>query len=187
MGLYNGKNLLDEGAKQLAQASAKGKVKWYNGTKGYGFVTLDNGEDAFCHASVLKEIGHQRLPIGATIVCDLSVSRRGMTVRAIHKVDLSTAQDPAQDTPQRPLGGGQFGDAYQAKFPAGPTTEGKVKFFNHEKGFGYVQPKNGGADIFLHVAALRRSGLQTVMSEQPVRFSTCHGKKGEEVARVELI
>ena len=43
-----------DGDKSLAQASARGKIKWFNGTKGYGFITLDNGGDAFCHASALQ-------------------------------------------------------------------------------------------------------------------------------------
>ena len=84
-----------DGDKSLAQASARGKIKWFNGTKGYGFVTLDNGGDAFCHASVLQSAGHQELPPGASIVCDLADSQRGMQVVAIHTVDLSTAEAPA--------------------------------------------------------------------------------------------
>ena len=43
--------------KSISQASAKGKVKWFNATKGYGFITLDNGGDAFCHASALQASG----------------------------------------------------------------------------------------------------------------------------------
>ena len=63
-----------EGDNSLSQASAKGKIKWFNGTKGYGFVTLDNGGDAFCHASVLQAAGHQELQPGVSIVCDLADS-----------------------------------------------------------------------------------------------------------------
>ena len=44
----------NEGSKPISQASAKGKVKWFNATKSYGFITLDNGGDAFCHASALQ-------------------------------------------------------------------------------------------------------------------------------------
>ncbi|HSS12344.1 MAG TPA: cold shock domain-containing protein, partial [Rhizomicrobium sp.] len=57
--------------KAISQASAKGKVKWFNATKGYGFITLDNGGDAFCHASALQATGHSDVQPGTTIICDL--------------------------------------------------------------------------------------------------------------------
>src|SRR5215475_6825310 len=91
--------------KSISQASAKGKVKWFNGTKGYGFITLDDGGDAFCHASALQAAGHAELPPGASIVCDLADSPRGMQVVAVHSVDLSTAEAPSRG-PRRDFGGG---------------------------------------------------------------------------------
>ena len=200
-----------EGDKSLSQASAKGKIKWFNGTKGYGFVTLDNGGDAFCHASVLQAAGHQELPPGASIVCDLADSQRGMQVVAIHDVDLSSAEAPAPRGPRRDgfnggggrygggdrgggggdrLGGGDRfggGGGYRDSSPSGPMTEGKVKFFNDQKGFGFVMPDSGNGDVYLHASALRRSGVQAVEPEQRIRFSTRQGNKGVEVDRVELI
>jgi len=76
--------------KSISQASAKGKVKWFNATKGYGFITLDNGGDAFCHASALQASGHSDVQPGTTIVCDLADSARGLQVVTVHSVDLST-------------------------------------------------------------------------------------------------
>jgi CspA family cold shock protein len=179
-----------EGDKQLAQASARGKIKWFNGTKGYGFVTLDNGGDAFCHASVLQSAGHQELPPGATIVCDLADSQRGMQVVAIHNVDLTTAEASAPRGPRREFGGGSRfggGGGYHSSPSSGPMSEGKVKFFNDQKGFGFVMPDNGAGDIYLHASALRRSGVQAVEPDQRIRYSTRQGNKGVEVDRVELI
>jgi CspA family cold shock protein len=196
-----------EGDNSLSQASARGKIKWYNGTKGYGFVTLDNGGDAFCHASVLATAGHQELPPGASIVCDLADSQRGMQVVAIHSVDLSTAEAAGSRGPKRDFngaggrygdgdrfngGGDRFNSGYngggpQSHAPSGPMTEGKVKFFNDQKGFGFVMPDSGNGDIYLHASALRRSGIPAVEPEQRIRFSTRQGNKGVEVDKVELI
>src|SRR3954451_23931948 len=86
----------------LAMASAKGTVKWFNSTKGYGFITLENGGDAFCHASALASLGTPDMPPGATVVCDLQDSPRGLQVVAVHSVDASTAEQ----APARPRSGG---------------------------------------------------------------------------------
>ena len=69
---------------------------------------------------------------------------------------------------------------------SGPMGDGHVKFFNEQKGFGFVVPETGGADVYVHASALRRSGVATLMPEQRVRFSTRQGMKGVEVDRIEL-
>src|ERR1700750_1840707 len=101
--------------KAISQASAKGKVKWFNGTKGYGFITLDNGGDAFCHASALQAAGHSDVQPGTSIVCDLADSARGMQVVTVHSVDTSTAEAPSRG---RGFGGGggRFGDGGGDRF-----------------------------------------------------------------------
>jgi CspA family cold shock protein len=65
--------------------------------------------------------------------------------------------------------------------------EGKVKFFNEQKGFGFVMPESGGGDVYIHASALRRSGLSSLATEQRIRYSTRQGMKGVEVDRIELI
>jgi cold shock protein len=184
--------------KSISQASAKGKVKWFNATKGYGFITLDNGGDAFCHASALQATGHSDVPPGTTIVCDLADSQRGLQVVSVHTVDVSTAEAPSRG-PRRDFGGGdrfggggdRFGGSgyggHRDNGPSGPMVEGKIKFFNDQKGFGFVMPDSGSGDIYLHASALRRSGVQVVEPEQRIRYSTRQGNKGVEVDRVEII
>jgi CspA family cold shock protein len=65
--------------------------------------------------------------------------------------------------------------------------EGRVKFFNEQKGFGFVMPEAGGGDIYIHASALRRSGVPSLSPEQRIRYSTRQGMKGTEVDRIELI
>ena len=181
--------------------SQRAIVKWFNGTKGFGFVTLDDGSDAFCHASALASLASADLPQGATVYCEVAQGPRGMQVTTVHSVDLSTA-DP--NPPRggggghgggfgdrggfggggRPRGGGGFGSRESG--PSGPMGDGHVKFFNEQKGFGFVVPESGGTDVYVHASALRRSGVQTLMPEQKVRFSTRQGMKGVEVDRIEL-
>lgn len=192
--------------KSISQASVKGKVKWFNATKGFGFITMDNGGDAFCHASALQAAGHSEVAPGATIVCDLADSQRGLQVVAVHSVDASTAEAPSRGPRRDNFGGGDrfgggggFGDRggyggggygggrQHDSGPSGPMVEGKVKFFNDQKGFGFVMPDNGSGDIYLHASALRRSGVQVVEPDQRIRYSTRQGNKGVEVDRVEII
>jgi len=96
----------------LAQASVKGTVKWFNATKGFGFITLDNGGDAFCHASALAALGTPNLPQGSTIICDLQESPRGLQVVTVHSVDTSTATESG-------FGGGSGGPARRPRREGG--------------------------------------------------------------------
>jgi len=200
-------------AQPIAQASAKGTVKWFNATKGYGFITLENGGDAFCHASALAALGTPNIPQGATIVCDLQESPRGLQVVTVHTVDTSTADPSPPRRPKREFGetgdrggyggGDRFGGSdrfgggadrfggggYRERDagPSGPMVDGKVKFFNDQKGFGFIMPDDGSGDVYVHASALRRSGLSALESEQRVRFCTRQGMKGIEVDRIEAI
>ena len=194
-------NFENDGSQPLAQASVKGTVKWFNASKGYGFITLENGGDAFCHASALAALGITNLQQGATIVCDLQESPRGLQVVTVHNVDTSTADPNPPRRPRREFGeGGRNGDRFSSadRFggggsresdagPSGPMVEGKVKFFNDQKGFGFIMPDNGGGDVYVHASALRRSGVAALEPEQRIRFSIRQGMKGVEVDRVELI
>jgi CspA family cold shock protein len=47
---------------------------------------------------------------------------------------------------------------------------GTVKFFNTQKGFGFIQPSDGGKDVFVHISAVQKAGLQTLMEGQKVSY-----------------
>ena len=73
--------------------------------------------------------------------------------------------------------------------PKGPATtlEGAVKWFEPDKGYGFISPDGGGKDIFIHVTALRRSGVQSLDPGQRVRVDVVDGRKGLEADRITLI
>ena len=59
---------------------------------------------------------------------------------------------------------------------------GTVKWFNSTKGFGFIQPENGNRDVFLHISALERAGLQAPADGQKVTFDLEKGRDGRESA-----
>jgi CspA family cold shock protein len=61
-------------------------------------------------------------------------------------------------------------------------TEGIVKFFNTQKGFGFIQPTTGGKDAFVHISALERAGLSTLNEGQKVTFDLEQGRDGRQSA-----
>jgi CspA family cold shock protein len=169
-------------------------VKWYNSTKGFGFVTPDDGSpDVFLHVSVVEQAGLQSLDEGAVIVCDLADGQKGAQVSTIHSVDASSV--PAQRS-NRPATGSRYPRqsvsgyhdyGYESKPSSGGTFEGTVKWFNPDKGFGFIAPDQGGKDVFVHIRAVERAGLSTLQDNQRVRFTEKAGQKGPEADGLEVI
>lgn len=59
--------------------------------------------------------------------------------------------------------------------------QGTVKWFNAQKGFGFIQPDNGGADVFVHISALERAGMRTLNEGQKITFDVAT-EKGRDSA-----
>ncbi len=51
-----------------------------------------------------------------------------------------------------------------------PMTTGTVKWYNGQKGYGFIQPEDGGSDVFVHVSAVERAGMQSLQEGQRVSF-----------------
>ena len=174
-------------AAPLLQTHVSGVVKWYNATKGFGFVQLGDGTpDAFLHVSVVEQSGLTDLPEGTTLVCDISEGRKGPQVAAIHHVDSYGAATPAPRAP-RPERAERGIDLGGYASELGPTVEGRVKFFNAEKGFGFVCPDDGGKDVYISLRTLQRTGVSSLEPNQRVRLTTRMGQKGPMADRLELL
>ncbi len=61
-------------------------------------------------------------------------------------------------------------------------TTGTVKFYNDQKGFGFIQPDNGGKDVFLHATALERAGMRGLAEGQKVAFDTAEDRRSGKIA-----
>lgn len=60
--------------------------------------------------------------------------------------------------------------------------KGTVKWFNPEKGYGFIEPEDGGKDAFVHISAVERAGLSTLTEGQKVSFELVAGRNGKEAA-----
>src|SRR5207249_9318487 len=106
------------------------KVKWFNASKGFGFVTLSDGsQDAFLPMAILRRAGYEDVREGASITCEVSDGAKGPLVTNVLNIDSSTAVAPgAEHRPTRPA----------------TAMEGAVKWFEAEKGYGFISPDGGG-------------------------------------------
>jgi CspA family cold shock protein len=162
--------------------SVRARVKWYNPDKGFGFVQLVDGSgDAFLHVSVMERGGHVSVPPGATLEVRTSPGPKGSQVTEIVSLDASTAlqEPPRRPRPERPT------------YPSGDraTVEqlGTVKWYNANKGFGFIASDQVGKDIFVHASALERAGIMGLAEGQRVAIDVAQGQKGPEAVGLRLI
>lgn len=60
--------------------------------------------------------------------------------------------------------------------------KGTVKWFNTEKGYGFIQPDDGGKDIFVHITAVQEAGLRSLQENQAIEFEMVEGRDGRKSA-----
>jgi CspA family cold shock protein len=163
--------------------SVNGRVKWFSPEKGFGFVELSDGSgDAFLHGSVLAESGIDALQPGETVELRIGPGHKGPHVTEVLSVDSSTAAPVA---PRQ--------SSFQSATSNGPSSDvsveetGTVKWFNAEKGFGFIARDGGGKDVFVHISAVERSGLTGLSEGDRVIVDIAEGRKGLEAARLRLV
>ncbi|MBK4735903.1 cold-shock protein [Noviherbaspirillum pedocola] len=64
---------------------------------------------------------------------------------------------------------------------------GTVKWFNEPKGWGFITPDEGGADLFAHYSAIQNAGFKTLKEGQRVSFDTVNGPKGAQASNIKVI
>jgi CspA family cold shock protein len=162
-------------------------VKWFNGQKGFGFVELGDGTgDAFLHVAVLQAAGRQSVLPGAKMRVATAQGPKGRQVARVIEVDESTAsaeppRRPRSDAPPSRVGGGRDLARDQAN---AVEMSGTVKWFNTEKGFGFIAPESGGKDVFIHISVLGRSGITGLAEGQQVSMKIVETPKGREAVSI---
>lgn len=152
-------------------------VKWFNAEKGFGFVALGTGGEAFIHIRQVEARGHSSLSEGARLTLRIGPGQKGPEVTEIIEIDLSAAASS-------PSVGASSGSQVVGQVM---ESVGTVKVYKADKGFGFVGQDDGGKDVFVHVTALSRAGISGLVEGQRVRMQIGQGKKGLEAQTIELI
>lgn len=164
----------------------RGSVKWFDATRGFGFIVGDEDEgDILVHFSVLKDHGRRTLPEGTRVVCEAIQRERGLQARRIIEFDLSTATGPDADLIARRAA--DRVNPLALTEDAGPLEPVRVKWFNQLKGYGFVVREGGDTDIFIHMETVRRAGLAGLEPDQPLHARIADGRKGPLVVAIETI
>ncbi|MET0180026.1 MAG: cold-shock protein [Novosphingobium sp.] len=146
--------------------TGKGKVKFFNAQKGFGFISRDDGgEDVFVHISSVERAGLEGLAENQELEFNL-VDRGGK----ISASDLQVVGDvipvaAKAAAPQRQL--------------TGEKASGTVKFFNAMKGFGFITRDDGQPDAFVHISAVERSGMRELNEGDKLEFDLEVDRRGK--------
>ncbi|WP_122263739.1 cold-shock protein [Ornithinimicrobium cerasi] len=163
----------------VASDGADGTVSWYDGDKGFGFIAPESaGPDVFVHVRALAD-GLAELGEGDRVSYDVAVGEKGPQARDVRLV-RSLTQRGAPATSTRARSGRREASDVPAR-----GGEGVVVRYDAERGFGFISPDTGGADLFVHVSVLR--GVDALHQGDRVQYQVRQSDRGPQADRVERL
>jgi cold shock protein len=167
-------NVVGDATVSLTEIS--GVIKWFDVSKGFGFIVPDNGmADVLLHVTCLRRDGYQTAHEGARIVVEAVQRPKGLQAFRIVSMDESTAIHPAQMPTPR---------THVTVTPTSGLERAIVKWFNRMRGFGFLTLGEGTPDIFVHMETLRRYGITELRPGQTVLVRFGRGAKGMMASEV---
>jgi CspA family cold shock protein len=164
----------------VAPHGVGGTVSWYDGDKGFGFITPESGgRDVFVHVRDLAG-GLTELREGDQVTYDAAVSEKGPQALDVRLARSSTPRS----APAAPTTRGRSGHQEAPGIPA-RGGEGVVARYDAERGFGFITPDAGGADLFVHVSVVR--GAEALREGDRVRYQVRQSDRGPQADRVERV
>lgn len=152
-----------------------GYVKWFDPSKGFGFVVADEGgPDILLHANVLRNFGQSSVADQAGIEIMVQETDRGIQTTEILRIDPpQNGDEPAQD-----------GLVQAEELDPNDLEPARVKWFDKAKGFGFANVFGSADDVFVHVEVLRRSGLADLQPGEAVCLRVEDGERGSMATHV---
>ncbi|NRA99481.1 MAG: cold shock domain-containing protein [Rhodobacteraceae bacterium] len=156
----------------------RGTVKWFDPSKGFGFVVAETGgPDILLHANVLRNFGQSSVADAAGIEITVQETSRGMQA-----LEVLVIEPPAAGAFEPDDGGeGRLAEEVDLSLPLEPA---RVKWFDKVKGFGFANVFGRSEDVFLHVEVLRRSGLADLQPGEAVSLRVTDGARGRMATQV---
>ncbi|QRZ12524.1 cold shock domain-containing protein [Paracoccus methylovorus] len=152
-------------------------VKWFDGGKGFGFLTdPDGGADILLHANVLRNFGQSSVAEGSHVVAIIQKTARGM--QALEVLEIT----PPASEPMPAIA--DLCSATPEEIALLPLLPARVKWFDKAKGFGFANLFGEKADVFLHVEVLRHSGFADLAVGEAIALRVVDGRRGMMAAQI---
>lgn len=154
-------------------------VKWYSPYKGYGFLTIPYTlEDAMIHFSTLEKVKCPYLKEGDRIVCDIVLTKSGLQVLRVIEVKYGSSE--VRSLPLLSLLTSCDPESLE-------DVEGTLKWYNPEKGYGFITPNNGPREIFVHFYVMRQMGYKTLPPGTRILAKVSHSERGPEARILRIL
>lgn len=163
----------------------KGKVKWFDQNKGFGFIESDEVRgDVLIHKSVVLEFASTAvLAEGDAVVVDVVQKVKGLQAKKLLSVDHAPLLNGHANGAERR----ERSRSIQIPESIGPAFEAECKWFSRPKGYGFVVALTGGGDVFVHMDTLRRCNVRELRQGQRVIVRVAKTDNGLMATEVHLV
>jgi len=154
-----------------------GRVKWFDPTKGYGFIlNADGGPDILLHANVLRNFGRSSVADQSRVTAWVQPTTRGLQASEVLEIE------PPESDGTPPIA--DLDSDVVENIDALPLRPARVKWFDKGKGFGFANIFGHPDDVFIHIEVLRHSGFSDLAIGEAIGMRVVEGPRGLMAAQI---